>query len=137
MRIPEKHNEREFFYLDLINKCKVSLDDRRSDYASYRSWYLFGASPEDSPAAYNKIYSHIDQLVSFLYSSETTRFNIALGAAVHPGAATGRQRVRGDLRYRRLRINPARRCPASRARDSARWYRQPRCPTLSRVVRRF
>jgi hypothetical protein len=88
MRIPEKHNEREFFYLDLINKCKVSLDDRRSDYASYRSWYLFGASPEDSPAAYNKIYSHIDQLVSFLYSSETTRFNIALGAAVHPGEHT-------------------------------------------------
>jgi hypothetical protein len=45
---------------------------------------LFGASPEDAPAADNKIYSHIDQLVSFLYSSETTRFNIALGAGVSP-----------------------------------------------------
>lgn len=84
MRIPSNPVEREYFYLDLINKCNVSRDDRRSDYASYRSWYLFGASPEDAPAAYNKIYSHIDQLVSFLYSSETTRFNIALGAGVNP-----------------------------------------------------
>ena len=70
MRIPSNPVEREYFYLDLINKCNVSREDRRSDYASYRSWYLFGASPEDAPAAYNKIYSHIDQLVSFLYSSE-------------------------------------------------------------------
>ena len=82
MRIPTKPEEREFFYLDLINKCDVSKDERNGDYSSLRSFFLFGAGPEESPAPFNKIASHIDQLSSFLYSAETTRFNIALGAGV-------------------------------------------------------
>jgi len=80
MRIPTKPDEREFFYLDLINKCDVSKSERQGDYSSLRSYFLFGAGPEESPAPFNKIGSHIDQLTSFLYSAETTRFNIALGA---------------------------------------------------------
>jgi len=43
---------------------------------------LFGCQPEEPPAHFNKIYPHIDQLTSFLYSAETTRFSIDLGAAV-------------------------------------------------------
>ena len=82
MLIPKKPEEREAFYLDLIQKCEVSLDERKGDYSSLRSWYLFGAGPEESPAIYNKIYPHIDQLTSFLYSAETTRFSINLGANV-------------------------------------------------------
>lgn len=82
MRIPENPTERELFYLDLMEKCEVSKDSRKGDYSSLRSWYLFGAGPEESPAIYNKIYPHIDQLTSFLYSAETTRFSIDLGAAV-------------------------------------------------------
>ena len=82
MRIPQKPEEREFFYLDLINKCDVSKAERQGDYSSLRSFFLFGAGPEESPAPFNKIGSHIDTLSSFLYSSETTRFNIALGAGV-------------------------------------------------------
>ena len=81
MRIPKDATERELFYLDLIQKCMVSREQRRGDYQSLRSWYLFGAGPEESPAQYNKIYSHIDQLTSFLYSAETTRFSINLGAS--------------------------------------------------------
>jgi hypothetical protein len=81
MRIPSNPNDREFFYLDIINKCLVSREQRRGDYSSLRSYFLFGAGPEESPAHYNKIYSHIDQLTSFLYSAETTRFTISLGAS--------------------------------------------------------
>jgi hypothetical protein len=44
---------------------------------------LFGAGPEQPPAYFNKIHPHIDQLTSFLYSAETTRFSISLGAAVN------------------------------------------------------
>lgn len=84
MLIPKNPAEREAFYLDLIQKCEVSLDERKGDYSSLRSWYLFGAGPEESPAIYNKIYPHIDQLTSFLYSAETTRFSITLGANVPP-----------------------------------------------------
>jgi len=84
MRIPTNPVDREFFYLDLIQKCEVTKQTRAADYAMLRSFYLFGSSPDEPPAQYNKIYSHIDQLSSFLYSAETTRFNISIGAAVNP-----------------------------------------------------
>ena len=84
MRIPSDNALRENFYLDLIEKCQVSKDERSGDYSSLRAWYLFGAGPEESPAIYNKIYPHLDQLISFLYSAETTRFSINTGAEVPP-----------------------------------------------------
>ena len=82
MRIPENNVDRENFYLDLIQKCGVSAEERKADYAVLRNYYLFGAAPEEAPAIFNKIYPHIDQLTSFLFSAETTRFSIDLGAAV-------------------------------------------------------
>ena len=82
MKIPTEALEREFFFLDLIEKCSVSQAQRQADYASLRSFYLFGAGPEEAPAQFNKIYAHIDQITSFLYSAETTRFNISIGASV-------------------------------------------------------
>ena len=84
MRIPDNDAERELFYLDISEKCEVSKDERKGDYTSLRSWYLFGGGPDEMPAIYNKIYPHIDQLTSFLYSAETTRFSIDLGASVPP-----------------------------------------------------
>ena len=88
MRIPSDPTERELFYLDLIEKCKVSIEERKADYSSLRSWYLFGNGPDESPAIFNKIFPHIDQLTSFLYSAETTRFSIDVGAAVDPREQT-------------------------------------------------
>ena len=82
MRIPTNAVDREIFYLDIIQKCLVSREERKPDYAGLRSWYLFGNGPDESPAIFNKIYPHIDQLTSFLYSAETTRFSINTGAAV-------------------------------------------------------
>ena len=82
MRIPSNELLREQFYRDLIEKCMVSLQERKGDYASLRSWFLFGSGPDESPTIFNKIYPHIDQLTSFLYSAETTRFSINTGASV-------------------------------------------------------
>lgn len=75
---------REQFYLDLIDKCFVSVEERKADYATLRSYYLFGSPPEEPPALFNKIFPHLDQLTSFLYSAETTRFTINVGAEVSP-----------------------------------------------------
>jgi len=83
MRIPANHEDRENFYLDLMQKCNVSREERKSDYRVLRNYYLFGAGPEEPPAYFNKIHPHLDQLTSFLYSAETTRFSISLGAAVN------------------------------------------------------
>ena len=84
MRIPSDPLHREDFYLDLIQKCFVSREERKADYSTLRSYYLFGAAPEESPALFNKIFPHLDQLTSFLYSAETTRFTINIGAEVNP-----------------------------------------------------
>lgn len=84
MRIPSDPLHREQFYLDLIDKCFVSVEERKADYATLRSYYLFGSPPEEPPALFNKIFPHLDQLTSFLYSAETTRFTINIGAEVSP-----------------------------------------------------
>ena len=80
MRLPKELVAREYFVNDLIQKCQVSLEARKADYSSLRSFYLFGAGPEESPAQFNKIFPVIDQLISFLYAADTTRFTIHLGS---------------------------------------------------------
>ena len=81
MKIPKNLDDREYFYLDLIRKCQTSRESRRGDYQSLRAFYLFGSSPDEAPALYNKIYPHTDQLVSFLYSADSTRFTVDLGSS--------------------------------------------------------
>jgi len=82
MKIPVEPLEREAFYNQMATKCMVSIQERRADYQTLRSFFLFGSGPDEAPAHYNKIYPHIDQLASFLYSAETTRFSISIGASV-------------------------------------------------------
>jgi len=82
MKIPKNALDRDEFFKDVIYKCEVSIGSRKIDYASLRNWYLFGNGPDEAPALYNKIFPHLDQLTSFLYSAETTRFSINLGASI-------------------------------------------------------
>jgi len=81
MRIPNGEVEREIFYRDLIEKCMVSLPERKTSYNTLRNYFLFGAPPNDAPAAFNKIYPHIDQLSAFMYAADSTRFSINIGAS--------------------------------------------------------
>ena len=80
MKLPSDLHERETFINNLIEKCSVSMETRKGDYSSLRAWFLFGAGPEESPAQFNKINPTIDQLISFLYAADTTRFTIQLGS---------------------------------------------------------
>ena len=82
MRIPENPVDRQAFYVDIMQKCLVSQNERQAQYSSLRSYYLFGADQSSPPAHFNKIYPHIDQLSAFMYSADTTRFSIKLGASV-------------------------------------------------------
>jgi hypothetical protein len=97
MRIPDDPIQREYFYNDLVDKCSVSIQERTGTYDSLRSYYLFGAGLDAPPAYYNKIYPHIDQLSSFLYSAETTRFTISLGASVNKHEQTKIPSLTGAL----------------------------------------
>ena len=82
MRIPENPVDRQAFYIDIMNKCLVSQGERQAQYSTLRSYYLFGADQNSPPAHFNKIYPHIDQLSAFMYSADTTRFSIKIGASV-------------------------------------------------------
>jgi len=82
MRIPESPVDRQAFYVDIMQKCLVSQGERQAQYSTLRSYYLFGADQNSPPAHFNKIYPHIDQLSAFMYSADSTRFSIKMGASV-------------------------------------------------------
>lgn len=69
-------------YEKLNNDCFSSTDSRRAQYRRWRLYYLYGTDNGDTNYTYNKIYPHLDQILSFMYSNETTRFSIQLGASV-------------------------------------------------------
>lgn len=81
MKIPTDPAARLALYSDLVSKCSASRDARQNNYEKWRMWYLFG-SEGGSPAKFNKIYPHIDQLTSFMYSQETTKFSVNPGPSV-------------------------------------------------------
>lgn len=96
MKIPSGDKKRDRaarlkFVEDLRDKCLVSREERRQYYASNRLFYLYGTDGsyenEDietglGPPPGNKIYPHIDQLTSFLYAQETTRFGVEIDTTV-------------------------------------------------------
>jgi len=77
--------ERFQFYQDLIVKCYASRESRRQFYKTMRAYYLFGTMEYglSNGPRYNKIYPHIDQLTSFMFSPETTRFTLRFGPSVN------------------------------------------------------
>ena len=70
-------------YREVINRCRESREERRDKYNVWRQYYLFGSGlTGNREGIINKIYPHIDQITAFMYSQETTRFNVNLGASV-------------------------------------------------------
>jgi hypothetical protein len=96
VKIPEGEKKRDKlqrldFCIDLIDRCSVSRVQRKQEYTSRRFFWLYGTdgSYENTdtdlglgPPPGNKIWPHIDQLTSFLYAQDTTRFATELGAQV-------------------------------------------------------
>jgi hypothetical protein len=97
VKIPDGDKKRERlerlkFFEDLKGRCLFSRPERREQYASNRFYWLYGTDGsyenEDTetglgPPPGNKIWPHIDQLSSFLYAQDTTRFSVELGASVN------------------------------------------------------
>jgi len=85
VKIPALPAEKLSFYTDLIQKCNASRETRRQFYKTLRAYFLFGTQEYglSNGPRYNKIYPHLDQLASFMFSPETTRFSIKLGPSVN------------------------------------------------------
>lgn len=90
MKIPSAQDAgaRLQLYNTLIQKCNASRESRRQFYKTMRAYYLFGTQEYglSNGPRYNKIYPHIDQLSSFMFSPETTRFAIKFGPSVNDSA---------------------------------------------------
>ena len=76
MIIPASKEDREQLYKQLVSDSFASRNDRMTRYSIYRNWYLYGNDQNKTPVEYNKLFSHIDQITSFLFSGETTQFII-------------------------------------------------------------
>lgn len=85
MKIPSAPQERFQFFQDLIVKCNASRESRRQFYKTMRAYFLFGTQEYglSNGPRYNKIYPHIDQLASFMFSPETTKFTMKLGESAN------------------------------------------------------
>ena len=82
MKIPVSEQDRETLYQDIIGKAFASREDRRALYAILKNYYLFGNGQQQQSADYNKLFSHLDLLSSFLFSGETTTFTIEVSEDV-------------------------------------------------------
>lgn len=83
MKIPSNDLERLEFYRDVIQKCFVSLEQRKGQYSLLKHYYLYGCPPEEVATPFNKISPHLDTLTAFLFSADTTRFGLHLPRTVH------------------------------------------------------
>jgi hypothetical protein len=85
VKIPSDPVEQFSFYMDLVQKCNASRETRKQFYKTMRAYYLFGTQEYglSNGPRYNKIYPHIDQVTSFMFSPETTRFSIKFGPSVN------------------------------------------------------
>lgn len=72
MRIPQK--KIEDWVDDRIEECSISRATRANNGRFWNDYYYNGSDNE--PAVYNRCYSHIDRMASFLYSPADVRFNI-------------------------------------------------------------
>lgn len=81
MKIPKNAEDREQFYMNLILTCFKSQQSRIPLYQELRNYYLFGTS-DGSLAPFNKLQPTVQLLKSFIYSAETTKFNLQLGNMV-------------------------------------------------------
>lgn len=78
MKLPKDDNQKLDLYREVTRQCLASRSRRIEQYSQNRRWYLYGSN--DGIAADNKIFSHLDQVRSFLYASDSTRFSVRLSS---------------------------------------------------------
>jgi len=80
--IPKNDAERLELYDRLARACMVSRNARKAQYDRWKRYFMTGCDEALNPnVVVNKIYPHVDQLTSFMYSQETTRFAVEFSAS--------------------------------------------------------
>lgn len=83
MILPEDEQDLADFCSAAIADCFASRYDRMQLYTDRRSYFLYGTRGGDQ-AWYNRCWSHLDALTSFLYSAETCKFYVGPDREIDP-----------------------------------------------------
>lgn len=75
MKIPTGSVQLKTFVRDTIDECKVSVRARREACRTWRRLYFSGQAG-DEPPKYNKCFTHIERLGSYLYSAADVRLSL-------------------------------------------------------------
>ena len=91
--------------IEIIDECCTSRETRRDLIKMFRSYYFTGTS-DGTVATYNKCYSHVERLGSFLFSPTDVRFNVEFdeeeGPNVHAMGRSAARRLNRDFHRRSL-----------------------------------
>jgi hypothetical protein len=75
VRIPKQSGKLGGWAEEIIGQCDASRQYRIEECRKWRAYYLQGNYSSDQ-ACYNRIFSHVDRLSSFLFSADDVRFTI-------------------------------------------------------------
>lgn len=96
MKIPTARQKLTDFTRDLVEECRVSVQARRDANRVCRRLYLTGQAGDDPPK-YNKCYTHVERLGSYLFSAADVRLSLDFEAddddEWDPTAIAGTRRV--------------------------------------------
>lgn len=75
MKLPRDSQRLTTWSRELIDQCLVSRENRRLQSRQWRQLYYTG-SLTGTPSKYNRCFSHVDKLSSYIYSPADVRFSI-------------------------------------------------------------
>lgn len=114
MRIPGKHLEK--FIAEIAAECMSSQAERIQRGATFKNYYLYGASNQRDTATYNKTYAYLDDLESLLYSPVSLKFSIT-----DPELPNVKEKAKGDAASADLRKLARRSDTDTMVSDGVKW----------------
>lgn len=103
MKLPPDSQTLTGWARDLIDECMVSRENRRLQYRQWRQLYYTGSLTQ-APSKYNRCFSHVDKLSSYIFSPADVRFSIEFeGDSLKDWDA----KARAGARYTHRRFNRA------------------------------
>src|SRR5262245_14833381 len=74
----DQRAQRDSRLAQTVERAASNRQRRKERYEWLRLWYTRGTDQAGPPARYNRLQSHVDQLSSYLYGPEGTRFSLSL-----------------------------------------------------------
>lgn len=75
MKLPRDHVSLIGFAKELIDQCMYSRESRRLQSQNYRQLFYLG-STDGAPSKYNRCYTHVDKLSSYIFSAAGVRVTV-------------------------------------------------------------